>query len=254
MASFKKHLESNHPEMINDPAVQNFEACCTIISHQENALASSKKEDSNKINLPENESVENKSEEKINKMPQKEEPKKTVLPIVVSEKQETAFPAASISIPISQDIIPIQYPNPYTYAGQNYGIMCIMQSQPQNFSTKNASASFDWMHRLATTPSQNEINLQIPYFEVPPKDNFSEIIDNEKLVNQDSHPCCQPQLNTSLEKRIQELPTDLSAIMSQNDHHHIHCEYCGHCTIMHNGHIDYVHDAELHHYSHPGTI
>jgi len=54
--------------------------------------------------------------------------------------------------------------------------------------------------------------------------------------------------------RSATLPTLPSFPMPQCDHHHIHCEFCGHCTIRHNGHIDYVHDAELHHVSSTGIF
>lgn len=261
MASFKKHLESNHPEMISDPANQNFEACCTIISHQENAIAPAKKDESNKINALENESLENKPEDKKikkqTKQPEEEQekPVPSVVKIQVQEKKELInYPATINSMPIHQDIIPLTYSGPYTFGNQNYNLMCIMQSQAPSFPANNQPSSFDWMHKLATTQSQNASTAQLPFYESAPKESYHQIQEDIKLPNQETHPYCQPQQNSSLEKRIQELPTDLNLIMSQNDHHHIHCEYCGHCTIMHNGHIDYVHDAELHHYSHSGII
>ena len=58
----------------------------------------------------------------------------------------------------------------------------------------------------------------------------------------------------SLLARAGSLPTAPTKPMPQSEHHHIHCEFCGHCTIRHNGHIDFVHDAELHHIAPTGTL
>ena len=54
--------------------------------------------------------------------------------------------------------------------------------------------------------------------------------------------------------RARLLPTVLTTSIPQGEHHHIHCEFCGHCTIRHDGHIDYVHDAELHHVDAIGEV
>ena len=42
--------------------------------------------------------------------------------------------------------------------------------------------------------------------------------------------------------------------MNPSDHLHVHVDSCGHNKMMHNGHLDYIHDGELHNISDAGKI
>ena len=54
--------------------------------------------------------------------------------------------------------------------------------------------------------------------------------------------------------RIETLPICPEFTMSHSEHNHIHCEFCGHLTIRHESHIDYLHDGELHYSTDSGEI
>jgi len=59
-----------------------------------------------------------------------------------------------------------------------------------------------------------------------------------------------PQVPRTLDERIQEgirsLPTMPTYPLESSEHHHIHCEYCGHTPLFHINHTDFIHDGELH--------
>ncbi len=42
--------------------------------------------------------------------------------------------------------------------------------------------------------------------------------------------------------------------MKHGEHYHVHADSCGHPRIRHNGHIDYIHDGELHNISDSGVV
>ena len=59
---------------------------------------------------------------------------------------------------------------------------------------------------------------------------------------------------SKLEERIRDLPVTPTKPLAHSEHHHIHCEFCGHYTIIHGNHFDYLHDAELHCVSSSGIV
>eukprot|EP00826_Nyctotherus_ovalis_P039949 TRINITY_DN3881_c0_g1_i4.p1 TRINITY_DN3881_c0_g1~~TRINITY_DN3881_c0_g1_i4.p1 ORF type:complete len:224 (+),score=53.17 TRINITY_DN3881_c0_g1_i4:602-1273(+) len=54
-----------------------------------------------------------------------------------------------------------------------------------------------------------------------------------------------------LEERIKILPV---APASSAEYFHVHCDYCGHPTIIHNNHFDYLCEGELHFVSRTGAV
>ncbi len=66
--------------------------------------------------------------------------------------------------------------------------------------------------------------------------------------------CSDPAQPANIEEQIKELPTVPGKPLAQSEHHHIHCEFCGHSMIIHAGHVDYVHDGELHYAAAGGTV
>lgn len=57
--------------------------------------------------------------------------------------------------------------------------------------------------------------------------------------------------NKALEERIKMLPR---FPLDAKESCHIHCEFCGHLTIFHGNHVDYLSDGELHFTSPSGFI
>lgn len=55
----------------------------------------------------------------------------------------------------------------------------------------------------------------------------------------------------ALEKRMKALPV---APTESAEYFHVHCDYCGHPTIIHNNHIDYLCEGELHFVSRTGAV
>lgn len=62
----------------------------------------------------------------------------------------------------------------------------------------------------------------------------------------------------TLEERIQDgllnLPTCPTYSLDPSEHHHVHCEFCGHPMIVHGNHVDFIHDAELHFVDETGAV
>jgi hypothetical protein len=80
--------------------------------------------------------------------------------------------------------------------------------------------------------------------------------DKSKIPDAFRHKCdCQnsPAVNKTV-SHIKDLPTTLTRPMSPHEHHHIHCEFCGHGMILHGNHFDFCHDGELHFIAPNGII
>jgi len=52
-----------------------------------------------------------------------------------------------------------------------------------------------------------------------------------------------PTSSKTLEERIQDLP---ERPLNSVELSHVHCEFCGHPTVYHDDHIDFICDGELH--------
>lgn len=137
-----------------------------------------------------------------------------------------------------------------------YEIVYMMPMQkPSEMAVQSASSSF-WMNKLATPACTNSFSDFCSNGTQLKENAIPDIPVCPNLLENDLHNCKKdsPITDVKLEAKIKELPTDLTLYFPHENHHHIHCEYCGHCTIVHNGHIDYVHDAELHYLDGSGTF
>ena len=69
----------------------------------------------------------------------------------------------------------------------------------------------------------------------------------------ESHPT-QKTLEERIKDSIKNLPYVPTYALDHSEHHHFHCEFCGHPMIVHGDHTDFIHDAELHLVTEAGTV
>ena len=147
-----------------------------------------------------------------------------------SEVKNNAFPM--------QKSLPIPYSSPMAKNLPNYEFLCML---PLN---KPMQSSNFWMQQLSKAPMDGKTLPSLSALHPPqPGEQKPGIVEENKAEVE----------NRMLKSRIKMLPTGLTMQVSQHEHLHIHCEFCGHPTIRHGDHIDYIHDGELHSASVSGT-
>lgn len=131
------------------------------------------------------------------------------------------------------DILPLTYGRPFIYPQQNYNLLCMLQNINQNLPI---SQSGIWMTKppeiIQKAHSIETIQPLQRNCEILPIKAFS--VDGD------------PDSGSNIIKRVKFLPPTLKASITQEEHPHYHNEFCDYCTIRHDGHIDYIYDAELH--------
>lgn len=175
-------------------------------------------------------------------------------PIKTTEGMGTNMLPNQYYTPMQPDMLPVTYRNSFLY-GQNYGLFYMFPPASQSESLR-PQHDF-WINQI--TLSDQQYMPSIP--------QTGEIIQNptNSVINHGpKQPALKVEQNFSLPNYSDEtnellaraavLPSTPCKPLPQSDHRHIHCEFCGHSTIQHNGHIDYIHNAELHHVSQNGTL
>ena len=247
VASLKKHLQNLHPETFEKlNSDHSLEQYCTVIQ------SPIQKETS-----PEPKGGEVKKPTNGNKKQEIQEEKeevKQVQPTFPAAKEELgeepnrlqnamgAIMGQYYNPQLQSDVFSMAYGNPFLYAQPNYGLLCMLQAAKQNDTLRQSASSDFWMQKLASNPAPalpNDPLISAPVnYPINPEPNPLD------------HAECKQEMggiSAIMMEKIDTLPTTLSKTLAQGEHHHIHCEFCGHSTIRHNGHIDHVHDAELHH-------
>ncbi len=289
MASLKKHLQNLHPDIYEKlDSDHNLEEFCNVIKSEADPDAVSNKS-SAEHKKGHNGTSKGKDKEKEETkrqilVPQPAVPKNhKEEPAVVAAAQVPVAaaevpPGAGLSMtpiigpyyaPVQPDMFSLAYGNPFLYGQQNYGLLCMLQAAKQNESMRQSDF---WMQKLASTPPlpilahpspmQPSSAESVPVSAPQPVSYTPTTKPEIKCPEPQVEPKIEPppvmdqqsDTNAALLARIASLPTDPVKPMPQSEHHHIHCEFCGHCTIRHNGHIDFVHDAELHYVSPSGII
>lgn len=171
----------------------------------------------------------------------KEEVKENI--IIAKEPEEIKFEEKKIPAEFSISK-PIIQPEQEIFKQNNikniYGLP--VQKVSEAAIQSDISSAF-WMSKLATPQLNNAFSEQSTNEVQLIKSPLDQVnITNDYQVTEKK----TSSKDLILAAKINELPTELTMSCPHENHHHIHCEFCGHCTIIHNGHIDYVHDAELH--------
>ncbi len=266
IASLKKHLQNLHPdifEQLNNG--NNLEQYCTVMQKPAAKTVGSqptKTGEDKKLpgEIPVAEAPPENKEETKRPAPVPA-PKEEPIPVPQKPIPDVGallnpYYASSIRPPqqMQPEVFQMAYNNPFLYSQQNYGLLCMLQAAKQSESLRQSSDF--WMHKLASP--QN--SLPIAGLSRPVASNEAaaapspQVSYGERPEPQvEEHEARQePGITASLAAKIRSLPVEPVQPLAQSEHHHIHCEFCGHSTIRHNGHIDYVHDAELHHVSSSG--
>ena len=224
VASVKKHIQNLHPEVyakIKDS--KDLEKFCRIIKNEV------RQEQPSVSQLPGNEKSQLKSEirEEIKSAPNKAVREEVVKPI----EELTPNPIMPPYYPsMQQDLLPMPYSSPFFYSHQNYSIFRMVQPTGP---TESAGPQSFWMKQLANSDKQYTQTISNTESAKPPE-----------LPKLESYTLLQE--SNELLAKASMLPTYPLNPLPQNEHNHIHCEFCGHTTIRHNDHIDYIHNAELH--------
>lgn len=140
--------------------------------------------------------------------------------------------------PIQTEMFPMSYIPSFVYPQHSYNFLYMLQAQANEQNTIKVNPNNLWLPNAPESIPNSTPVLPHPinYVSLPNQMN-SESNRHSTLVDP----------KTRLLNRASTLPTVLTTPVPRSEHLHIHCEFCGHYTIRHNDHIDYVHDAELHH-------
>lgn len=242
MASVKKHLQNLHSEVcekIQDE--KGLEEHWRIVKTniQSNLDINPKKDSSQRKKASYSMNIKNEQKEDVKDLPHsfiKEEPIKSPEKIGVNPMVGTYYNQ------VQSEMFPMPYGSPFIYSQPNYEFLCMLQAQAAKQNATMRPNNF-WMPNIPES-----IQKTAPSFDpmIPRQMNYPS--QPNKILPVEPTPS---QMSTNpisgLLARASVLPTILTTPIPQSEHRHIHCEFCGHCTIRHNGHIDYVHDAELHH-------
>lgn len=243
MASVKKHLQNLHTDEISKIStteqlgelweVLKTEAQQNIDSHHRKE-ASQKKKEVQAVDL------KNEWKEGINK------PAQNLVQRELIKNPENPQPNSMMTYynQLQPDVFRMPYANPFLYSQQNYDFLYMLHTQAasQNAARQNSY----WVQNLPETipkqPQPFEPIISRPINYAP--DNNSHIQSHNSLFK-----VLPNSINADGEilKRANALSTTFSIPLPKGEHAHFHSEFCGHCTIFHNDHIDYVHNAELHH-------
>lgn len=109
-----------------------------------------------------------------------------------------------------------------------------------------------WMQQLASAPPSkplSQIGASLRQNNINFADKQPSIISGPSPII--SPQCCEYKKDGACEDavfdaKVKDLPYTLIKKLAPHDHLHIHCEFCGHARVKHNGHIDFAHDGELH--------
>lgn len=113
------------------------------------------------------------------------------------------------------------------------------------------NSPFDNSHDcIEGTP--NKSSIMIGAREIPAilSDNLMALTENF-LLDAPNADIAEKILYRSAEEQIKVLPT--YPLISE-EHCHVHCEFCGHSTIVHGNHIDYLCEGELHFVDYSGAV
>jgi len=237
VASVKKHLQNLHPEIFaNGKEEVNLENYWRLekidiqkIDGVEKAMDKPRK--------LKNTSQTKKESKEENKVVTKNEVKEDII------KAQDRLLSNQVVNPCYQqlqsDMFPLAYRPPFLYPQQNYDFFYMLQPVNQNTSVNQPNL---WMHKVPDPVSQ-------------------QVIDPMVLSKTSCHPSVKLPHHESnfgppndLMTRIKNLPTLPVAPINKRDHPHVHNEFCGHATIKHDGHIDYIHEAELHFVNSAGSF
>ena len=182
-------------------------------------------------------STKKEEKEEIKNVPQnevKKDPAKNSDRLVVNHMMGQYYP------PLQPEIIPLAYRPPFICPQQNYDLFYMLQAVNQTAAINRPNI---WMSKVTDQIKQTQgIDPMLPpQLNYPPAAVKPSIGANTNPGNE-------------VISRAGTLTTVLTTSIPQSEHRHIHCEFCGHCTIRHNGHIDYIHDAELHHVDAIGEV
>lgn len=236
----KKHLQNLHPEVASD-GEGDLEQFWKVEKMEPQQVDNSEK----LLEKPRKAKTANpsKKEAKEGKEPQgrdrakaaepskaKEEPAKTPSRFVPSQVVNQYYP------PMQSDMFSLAYRQPLLYPQQNYELLCMLQAVNQGTAVNPSSI---WVPKVSDAIPPQAVDplmaQQVPYPAQPAKapQSFEQPMD--------------------LLTRAKFLSTSLNDAVPLREHPHVHNEFCGHNTIKHNGHIDYIHDAELHYVSTAGS-
>lgn len=220
----KKHIQSLHPEVYKQIIdSKDLEKYCKIIKGEPAEKSSPKQ-------IPINEKLQPKPEIK-------EEIKQTLETV---PKEEMIKPPEEVGTnplvsayypPMQSELLPLPYGNPFLYGRQNYGLFCMVPPSTQNEPARQQDF---WMKRFALADKQT-------WPLMPQPTELPNTIEPQKAKIQNLEEEDKDFLARSL-----ILPHYPTTPLPQSEHNHIHCEFCGHSTIRHNGHTDFIHNAELH--------
>eukprot|EP00826_Nyctotherus_ovalis_P061884 TRINITY_DN8857_c0_g2_i3.p1 TRINITY_DN8857_c0_g2~~TRINITY_DN8857_c0_g2_i3.p1 ORF type:complete len:169 (-),score=21.06 TRINITY_DN8857_c0_g2_i3:572-1078(-) len=146
--------------------------------------------------------------------------------------------------PMQTDMLSISYGNPFFFPPQSYDFLYMIQARttgqsavgPNNYWVQSVPEPFS----KQTKPYDPLLARPINY--IPPLDNNT-FPKSSLLISDESR----------ILKRAAVLPTTLTALIPRSEHMHYHSEFCGHSKIVHNDHIDFLHNAELHHVTAAGS-
>ncbi len=267
VASLKKHLQNLHPEIfdkVNNG--QSLEQFCTVVQKPPTPVPPPAKSQDGKKSISLQKSSEFPKEEIKAMEEQPAPPQPKLVPDVGALLTPYYAPSPVPTVPsVQPEMFQMAYNNPFLYSQQNYGLLCMLQAAKQSETLRQSASSDFWMHKLATSPhsallqqqsslshsvaSNDMIGVAQPHtYSVGRPEVACDCRDEQREIKQ------EPGVAPNIAARIMALPVEPRQPMPQSEHHHIHCEFCGHTTIRHNGHVDYLHDAELHHVSSSGEV
>lgn len=238
MASVKKHLQNLHMEDVSEIRTQGqlgelWEVLKT--GAQRNVNPNHRKEVSQKKKELQVVDLKNQCEEEIKRSAQN-------LLIKDLENPRSSSMTRAYYNQLQSNVFRTPYGNPFFYSHQNYDFLYMLHSQASNQNV--ARPNNYWVTNLPeATPKllqSFEPMISRPVHYIPDNNSSFNILPNS--VNDD----------TDILKRANILSTAFTVPLPEADHGHFHSEFCGHSIILHNDHLDYIYNAELHHVTSAG--